>query len=55
VVCEFKVAESVPLKGSISYQELAEKVGIPVLKLRPCKLNTDFIITHLLNISLKDR
>jgi hypothetical protein len=31
---EFKVAEAVPLNGSISYQELAEKVNVPMLNLR---------------------
>jgi hypothetical protein len=31
---EFKVAESVPLSGSISYQDLAEKVDVPMLNLR---------------------
>ncbi|RDL40163.1 S-adenosyl-L-methionine-dependent methyltransferase [Venustampulla echinocandica] len=34
-VYEFKIAENVPLSGSISYQELAEKVNVPLLKLRP--------------------
>lgn len=31
---EFKVAEAVPLEGSISYQELADKVDVPMLNLR---------------------
>jgi hypothetical protein len=31
---EFKVPEAVPLKGSISYQELADKVDVPMLNLR---------------------
>jgi hypothetical protein len=31
---EFKVADAVPLDGSISYQELAEKVNVPMLNLR---------------------
>lgn len=35
-VYDFKVAEHVPVDGStISYAELAEKSGVPVLKLRP--------------------
>ena len=31
---EFKVAEAVPLSSSISYQELADKVDVPMLNLR---------------------
>ena len=31
---EFKVAEAVPLAGSISYQDLAKKVNVPMLNLR---------------------
>jgi hypothetical protein len=31
---EFKVAEAVPLSGSISYQDLAQKVDVPMLNLR---------------------
>ncbi|KAF8850350.1 S-adenosyl-L-methionine-dependent methyltransferase [Acephala macrosclerotiorum] len=31
---EFKVYEAVPLTGSISYQDLAEKVDVPMLNLR---------------------
>jgi len=33
-VYEFKVAEAVPLSGSISYQDLADKVNVPMLNLR---------------------
>ncbi|KAG9234888.1 O-methyltransferase-domain-containing protein [Amylocarpus encephaloides] len=34
-VYEFQIAENVPLDRTISYQELAEKVNVPLLKLRP--------------------
>jgi hypothetical protein len=33
-IYEFKLAEAVPLSGSISYQELADKVNVPMLNLR---------------------
>jgi hypothetical protein len=33
-VYEFKIAEAVPLSGSISYQDLADKVNVPMLNLR---------------------
>jgi hypothetical protein len=33
-VWEFKVVEHVPLKDSISYQDLADKVSVPMLNLR---------------------
>ncbi|EHK98231.1 putative Sterigmatocystin 8-O-methyltransferase [Glarea lozoyensis 74030] len=45
-------AQAVPIEGTISYQELAEKVGVPLLKLRP--LIRHAITNHIFHEPLKN-